>query len=95
MVQCPNESCKHLSITFDPFSVCSLPLVDNSKKSLELVILKDHIYSKKVNYTYTVEKDYTVEEKMDELRTLMNASPNSTVLLYIASYTSCEAISLK
>ena len=61
MVQCPNENCKHLSITFDPFSVCSLPLVDNSKKRIELVVLKDHIYSKKVNYNYTVEKDYTVE----------------------------------
>ena len=64
MVQCPREECKHLSITFDPFSVCSLPLVDNSKKNMEIVVLKDHIYSKKVNFSFTVEKDYTVEEKM-------------------------------
>ena len=89
MVQCPNENCKHLSVTFDPFSVCSLPLVDNSKKSIELVFLKDHIYSKKVNFTYTCEKDYTVEEKMGELRTLMNAKADSNLLLYVASYTSC------
>ena len=39
MVQCPNEECKFLSITFDPFSVLSLPLVDNSKKSIEFVVL--------------------------------------------------------
>ena len=32
---------------------------------------------------------------MDELRTLVNAKPDSQVLLYIASYTSCEAISMK
>ena len=32
---------------------------------------------------------------MDELRTLVNAKPDSQILLYIASYTSCEAISMK
>lgn len=32
VVQCP--TCDRVSITFDPFSVCSLPLVDNSRKSI-------------------------------------------------------------
>lgn len=63
VVQCPNEECKFVSITFDPFSVCSLPLVDNSRKNMELVVIKGHIYSKKINFSYTVEKDYTVEDK--------------------------------
>jgi hypothetical protein len=94
-VQCPNENCNHLSITFDPFSVCSLPLVDNSKKNIELVVLKNHVYSKKTNYSYTSEKDYTVEEKLPELRALMGVDPQARVMLYVASYTSCEAISLK
>lgn len=54
VVQCPNENCKFLSITFDPFSNCTLPLVDNSRKSIELVYLRDHIYSKKIHYSYTL-----------------------------------------
>ena len=42
-----------------------------------------------------MEKEYLVEDKMEELRTLMNAAPDARVMLYIASYTSCEAISTK
>lgn len=78
-----------MSITFDPFSSCTLPLVDNSKKTLELVTLREHIYSKKVHLTYSLDRDYTVEEKLDELRTLLGAKPDSRVVLYVASYTSC------
>lgn len=48
-----------------------------------------------MHLTYTLEKDYTVEDKMDELKTLLGAKPDSRVVLYVASYTSCEAISVK
>ena len=33
-----------------------------------MVLLKEHIYSKKIHFSYTMEKDYTVEEKMEELK---------------------------
>lgn len=95
VVQCPNEHCKFLSITFDPFSSCTLPLVDNSKKSIEIMTLRQHIYSKKVHLTYSLDKEYTVEEKLDELRSLLGAKADARVVLYVASYTSCEAISQK
>ena len=64
IVECPNPSCKNLSITFDPFSNVTLPLKDNSKKTLELIYLKDHIYSKKVYLTYSLDKDYTMDDMM-------------------------------
>lgn len=95
MVQCPREECQFLSITFDPFSVCSLPLVDNSRKHIEIVLLRDHIYSKKVNFTYSLEQDYTFQDKIGELQQLLGVGPEARLILYVASYTSCEAISLK
>jgi len=33
-VQCPNESCGHVSITFDPFSACTVPILNNERKTL-------------------------------------------------------------
>ncbi len=51
-VECPNEACKNISITFDPFSVCTLPLIDNSKKKIELTFVKDYIYTKKFYLTF-------------------------------------------
>lgn len=60
------------------------------------MILREHIYSKKVNFSYTLEKDYTVEEKLGELRQLVGStSPEAKLLLYVASYTSCEAVSMR
>ena len=70
-MECPDPGCKNTSITFDPFVNVSLPLKDNSKKTLELIYLKDHIYSKKVLLTYSLDKDYTLQDMMPELRQLI------------------------
>ena len=58
-----------------------------------MVLLKEHIYSKKIHFSYTMEKDYTVEEKMEELKQQLGVDPKARTILYVASYTSCEAIS--
>jgi hypothetical protein len=70
-VSCPNESCKNISITFDPFSVCTLPLIDNSKKKIELTYVKDYIYTKKIFLTFGMDKEYTLNDKMDELKQIV------------------------
>lgn len=89
IVQCPREHCKYISITFDPFSVCSLPLIDNSRKTMELIWLKNHIYSKKLKYSFTTEKDYTLQDKIVELNELIGAAPDARLIMYVASYSSC------
>ena len=91
-VECPNEACRNISITFDPFSVCTLPLIDNSKKKIELIYVKDYIYTKKVNLTFGMDRDYTLSEKLDELKQIIGVSLEKRVVVYVSSYSSCDAI---
>ena len=41
IVDCPK--CEYESIQFDPFLVCSLPLVNNNKKDFTLTFVRKHV----------------------------------------------------
>ena len=41
IVDCPK--CQSKSIQFDPFLLLSLPLINNNKKNLNVVFVKNHI----------------------------------------------------
>ena len=94
-VECPKEECKNISITFDPFSVCSLPLIDNSKKKIGLTFVKDYIYTRKVYLTFSMDKDYTLSEKLEELKQIIGVAPEKKVVVYVSSYSSCDTIDIK
>jgi hypothetical protein len=64
-----------MSITFDPFSVCSLPIIDNTRKSIEICYVYDQIYSKKLTLSYTMEKDFTLADKAEELIKMAGFNP--------------------
>ena len=40
VLNCPQ--CKNESVQFDPFLMCSMPLVNNNRKKMEIVFLRDH-----------------------------------------------------
>jgi hypothetical protein len=94
-VECPKEECKNISITFDPFSVCSLPLIDNTKKKLELTYVKDYVYTKKIYLTFSMDKDYTLEDKLGELKQIIGIDQDKKIIVYVSSYSSCDMIDTK
>ncbi len=58
IVDCPN--CNFESIQFDPFLVCSLPIMNTSKKTMEITFLKDHIYTIKVVVGFETSQKWTM-----------------------------------
>lgn len=52
IVDCPK--CQQKSIQFDPFLLLSLPLINNNKKNLNVVFVKDHIEEINVVVSYDI-----------------------------------------
>lgn len=91
-LDCPNPNCKHQSIQFDPFLVCSLPIKNNNAKNLELTVVVNHVFSKKVTVCYEVQWNWTMKEVAVELCKMLGFEEQTKILFYVASYSSCEAI---
>lgn len=95
IVQCPNEQCGHVSVTFDPFSVCSLPILNTASKTLEITFIKDQVYTRKLNLAYSLEKSPTLEDLLPDLRSKVGLSSETPLLIYVGSYSSCEVVDIK
>lgn len=57
IVDCPK--CQYESIQFDPFLMLSLPLINNNKKNIELIFIKDHTEEISVNISYDIKDKIT------------------------------------
>jgi ubiquitin C-terminal hydrolase len=63
IVDCPK--CQYESIQFDPFLMLSLPLINNNKKSIELIFIKDHTDEMSMTIAYDVKSKTTFKFALD------------------------------
>ena len=50
VLDCPK--CQNHSIQFDPFLMCSLPIINSSKKKIEITFLKEHVLCEKITICF-------------------------------------------
>ena len=50
MLDCPK--CAYRSIQFDPFLMCSLPIINNSAKRIEITYLEDNVKAQKMQISF-------------------------------------------
>lgn len=86
MLDCPN--CKNRSIQFDPFMMCSLPLVNNSLKHIEVTYLERNLVMKKTQISFDKSWRWTMGDLAKELCKKLNKS-NSNLVFYVATYATC------
>lgn len=72
--------------------MCSLPLINKSVKKIELTFVREYIYSKKVYFHFSMEREYTLKEKLGELRELLGIEESKNLAVYTSSYSSCELV---
>ncbi len=70
----------------------SLPLINNNKKNIELIFIKDHSEEISVNISYDVTKKITFKEALVEVRERLKLPNETKLIVYAASYSSWEYI---
>lgn len=63
VVDCPQ--CKNRSIQFDPFCMCSLPIINNTLKKLEVTYLEKHLYMCKLQVCFDKAWNWTMKDAAD------------------------------
>ena len=66
IVDCPQ--CSYESIQFDPFLMCSLPIVNDNVKKLDIVYLKDHLYMTTLTICYEISWGWKVSDILNEIK---------------------------
>ena len=89
VVDCPN--CEYRSIQFDPFCMCSLPIINSSAKKIELTFLDRHTRMHKLQICFETAWNWKMTDVLDDIRGKLGR-PNARLLIYVASYASCEVI---
>lgn len=89
VVDCPN--CQYRSIQFDPFCMCSLPIINNSLKRMEVVYLEKHMVMKKLQISFDKMWGWKMSNILEEVRKKTNKL-DSRLISYVASYATCEII---
>lgn len=64
-LHCPK--CNNESITFDPFMMYPLPIPQSNKKVMEIILMKNHVESIKLNLMIEKSPQVTLQTLMDEL----------------------------
>lgn len=70
IVDCPK--CQYESIQFDPFLMLSLPLVNNNKKNMEIIFIKDHCEEIPVTVSYDIKEKPTFKFAFQEIAKKLN-----------------------
>lgn len=66
IVDCPN--CQFESIQFDPFLICTLPIVNDNLKKLEVIYLRDHLYMTALTICYDASWGWKMENIFEEVK---------------------------
>lgn len=91
VVDCP--TCNQRSIQFDPFCMCSLPLINSSLKKLEITFLDRHLIMIKLQVCFDKSWGWTMKQVAEEIKKQMNRT-NVNLTFYVGSYSSCEIINI-
>jgi hypothetical protein len=70
----------------------SLPLINNNKKNMEIVFIKDHTDETLINISYDIKDKPTFKFAFEELKKKLNLSSETKLVGYAASYSTCEYI---
>lgn len=83
--------CKYISIQFDPFLMCSLPIINNSKKKIEVTLLRDHVVCDKITICFEKSSNWKMANILNEIKDKIQ-KPEARLISYVASYASCDII---
>jgi len=89
ILQCP--ICQKYSITFDPFSVVSLPVPQCTKVKIKVNYVSYSFKKKIIRNTIMLDKEATVDDLRSELVTTFGINKYSTIF-YIVTSTSIEKV---
>ena len=66
IVDCPK--CQFESIQFDPFLMCTLPIINDNLKKLEVNFLKDHLGIIQLTICYDATWGWKVQDLLQEVK---------------------------
>lgn len=80
-ITCPNPDCKHVSITFDPFLTCTLPIPTKKEKKIDFYFLfnDNRVLTVKMEFSFIKEKDYIGSLKTKCCEKIALKYPNLTI----------------
>lgn len=90
VVDCP--TCQYESIQFDPFSVCSLPLINNNKKKIEVIFIKNHVHESKIIIAYDAAEKKKLPFLETEVRNRVEITQGVKIIFYVATYQTCDIL---
>ena len=71
--------------------MCSLPIINNSTKTIEVTYLVDHVVFEKMTVTFEKSSGWKMYDVLNEVKKRIN-KPESRLITYVASYASCDII---
>ena len=74
VVDCPK--CEYHSIQFDPFLVCSLPLLNSDLKKMEIKFVNNHYYMSKVTICYEKSWGWKMKDAFAEISKKLKLEDN-------------------
>jgi len=90
IVDCPK--CQFESIQFDPFLICTLPIVNDNLKKIEVTYLKDHFYTTPLTICYDQSWGWKMSNVYEEVKKKIGLDPNDELIGYVTSYSVGEPI---
>lgn len=90
VVDCPK--CNYKSIQFDPFLVCSLPIVSITKKSIRLIFVKNHVQEIVLHLSSTINSHTCMSEIEKMAIVKLGLAGHVRLFFYVLSYGNCEVI---
>lgn len=82
-LQCPK--CDKISITFDPFLMCPLPIPQNETKTFEVLFVRDKLSLVKLHIPYEEASRPKIKDMIERVATMMNV-PNRMLAMGVSFY---------
>ena len=89
MLDCPN--CSYHSIQFDPFLMCSLPIINSSAKRLEINYIENNLSCHKIQVSFQKTWNWTMENVGNQLAKKLGTN-GKKLIFYVATYATCQLI---
>lgn len=87
VVDCPK--CNYTSVQFDPFLICTLPIINDNLKKLEVIYLKDHLYMTPLTICYDNTWGWKVSDLLQEVKKKLGMDADEQLFSYVTSSSVC------
>lgn len=71
-LDCPD--CGYKSVQFDPFMMCSLPIINSTQKRIEITYLENNLYMHKNQISFDKSWKWTMEDIEKQLKKKLEAT---------------------